>query len=266
MVMVLEVRDSSILTIFVLKIAEVLILIYREIQMSAITIAIEGSDGSGKATQTELLAGYLQRYGFKVGRVSFPRYTGTPAGRMLFEYLKSSRASEYDFVNANPKLASRIYAQDRFESLEYLQGLIERNDAVIFDRYVESNLLHQGGKFATDSERMSFAKWLSDLEYGELGLPQPQLTVYLDLPYSIAYDRSLKRAKEKGESLDAVESDMKYVKNGCEAGRLYASMFKWKVIECVEPNRENHLIPAYEFTPEEIHQKIQDVVNIKRKG
>src|SRR3989338_8474673 len=93
-------------------------------------IAIEGSDGSGKATQTELLAGFLRQNNFKVGRISFPRYDGTPAGRMLFEFLKSSRASEYDFVNSNPKLASRIYAQDRFESLEYLQGLIKRNDVV----------------------------------------------------------------------------------------------------------------------------------------
>jgi len=233
--------------------------------MTATTIAIEGSDGAGKATQTEMLAEYFLSQGLKVGRVSFPRYDGTPAGRMLFEFLKSPRASEYNFVNANPKMASRIYAQDRFESLEYLQGLIERNDLVIFDRYVESNLLHQGGKLSTDSERTAFAEWLSFLEYGELGLPKPQLTIYLDLPYTISYARSHKRAEEKGESLDAVESDMAYVKNGWMAGKLYSAMFDWEVVECIVPEDWDQLVAKYEFTPEEIHLRIRDIVNMRMK-
>lgn len=232
---------------------------------SAITIAIEGSDGAGKATQTELLVQYLREQGFKVGRVSFPRYKETPAGRMLFEFLKSPRATEYDFANANHKAASRIYAQDRFESLEYLQELIEGNDFVIFDRYVESNLLHQGSKLPSRSEKITFANWLSDLEYTELGLPKPQMTVYLDLPHTISYARALKRAKEKDESLDAVESNVEYVKNGWEAGKIYAEMFGWTVIECIVPKEGNHLVAKYEFTPEEIHQKIRDTVNIQRK-
>lgn len=222
-------------------------------------IAIEGSDGSGKATQTELLAGFLGQNNFKVGRVSFPRYEGTPAGRMLFEFLKSPHASEYDFVNSNPKLASRIYAQDRFESLEYLQGLIKRNDVVIFDRYVESNLLHQGGKLKSDIEILNFANWLYDLEYNQLGIPKPDVTIYLDLPPEISYARALKRAQEKGESLDAVESDMGYVRNGTKAGRLYADFFGWKIIQCVVPC-QNSALPAYELSPEEIHMKIREIV------
>lgn len=222
-------------------------------------VAIEGSDGSGKATQTEMLASYLRRHGFKVGRVSFPRYNETSAGTLLFEYLKSAKASEYDFVNSNPKLASRIYAQDRFESLDYLSGLIAQNDVVIFDRYVESNLLHQGGKMKSDVEILNFANWLYDLEYNQLGLPKPHVTIYLDLPPEVSRARALKRAEEKGESLDAVESDMEYVRNGTKAGRLYAEFFGWKVIECVVPNIDQSL-PPYESTPLEIHRELREIL------
>lgn len=231
--------------------------------MSANTIAIEGSDGAGKATQTELLADYLEKSGFKVGRVSFPRYKETVAGRMLFEFLKSESAFQYDFANANPKLASRIYAEDRFESRAYLQKLIEENDYVIFDRYVESNLLHQGGKLKTNAGREAFARWLSDLEYVELGLPRPAHIVYLNLPYAISSERALKRAKEKGEELDAVESNAEYVKNGWEAGMFYATMFNWNIVDCIVPQKGNQLASVRELTPEEIHQKIREAVGIR---
>jgi len=229
--------------------------------MTALTVAIEGSDGAGKATQTEMLAVYLQEIGYKVGRLSFPRYEGTPAGRMLFEFLKSDRAADYDFVNANPRMASRIYAQDRFDSLDHINELIERNDVVIFDRYVESNLLHQGGKMKSDLEKTDFAKWLFSLEYGELGLPKPDLTIYLNLPYLISYSRAHKRAKEKGEKLDAVESSMEYVRNGWQAGQLYASLFDWKVVECIFD--DNPSIPVFERGATEIHKELREMVERK---
>lgn len=222
-------------------------------------VAIEGSDGAGKATQTDMLAKYLQRHGIKVGRVSFPRYNETSGGTLLFEFLKSASASQYDFVNANPKLASRIYAQDRFESLGYLQELIAQNDVVIFDRYVESNLLHQGGKLKSDTEILNFANWLYNLEYNELGLPKPDVTIYLDIPPEVSYARALKRAAEKGESLDAVESNKEYVANGTKAGRLYADFFGWQIIQCVVPNIDKSL-PPYESTPLEIHRELREIL------
>ena len=226
----------------------------------SITVAIEGSDGAGKATQTELLAKYFLRAGLNVGRVSFPRYEETPSGRMLFEFLRSARAQEYGFVNTNPKLASRIYAQDRFESRDYLHNLIEQNDVIVFDRYVESNLLHQGGKLKSDAEIINFANWLYDLEYNQLGLPRPDVTIYLDLPPEVSYARALKRAKEKGESLDAVESDMEYVRNGTISGRLCAKLFEWRVVECVFPGSISPFVPDYERTPFEIHQELLEII------
>lgn len=234
-------------------------------EAKAITIAIEGSDGAGKATQTEKIVAHLQSLGFRVGRVSFPRYNQTSGGTLLHEYLKSAKASDYDFVNANPKLASRIYAQDRFESRGYLEQLIAENDFVIFDRYAESNLLHQGGKLKTDAERSAFATWLYDLEYGQLGLPKPDLTIYLDLPYTISRERALRRAQEKGEQLDAVEVDTEYVKNGWEAGVLYAEMFEWSVVPCIAADETNPLVAISEYTPDEIHLQIQGIIKTLMK-
>ena len=231
---------------------------------SAVTIAIEGSDGAGKATQTELLAKHLISQGFKVARVSFPRYNETRGGTLLFEFLKSPGAAEYDFVNTHPKLASHIYAQDRFESLGYLKDLIEQNDFVIFDRYVESNLLHQGGKLKGEQERVDFAEWLYALEYDKLGLPKPKIIIYLDLPYTISRARALKRAEEKGEKLDAVEENNEYVRNGWESGRLYAKILNWNVVNCIVPDEKDELVAVCELNPEEIHLKLREIVDNRK--
>lgn len=245
------------------KIEGFLILIFREGSvMTATTIAIEGSDGAGKATQTEMLVKYLKKLGYKVARVSFPRYKKTSAGKLLAEFLKSEKASEYDFANANPKLASLIYAEDRHSSRAHLGYLIRCNDFVIFDRYVESNLLHQGGKFRLEHEKADFARWLFDLEYGRFGLPHPDMVLYLDLHFTLSFGRALKRAREKGERLDAVESNAEYARNGWEAGRLYAKMFNWNIIPCVAPEESRESVAGRELTPKEIHLAIREVIGV----
>jgi thymidylate kinase len=147
--------------------------------MSARLIAIEGSDGTGKETQTNLLFNLLESQGKKVARVSFPRYNQTLGDSLLYEVLKSDRALKYDFSKVASKIASKLYTMDREESLPYLQDLIAKNDIVIFERYVESNLLHQSGKFKTSVERIDFANWLFQLEYGDVGLPRPHEVVSL---------------------------------------------------------------------------------------
>lgn len=199
--------------------------------MGAKLIAIEGSDGAGKDTQTNLLCNRLRSMGLKVGRISFPRYRETLGGRLLYEVLKSERAHQYAFAKADPYAASRLYAIDREESLPYLQGMIEQNDVFIFDRYVESNLLHQGGKFKTEVEQVDFAQWLFGLEYRDIGLPKPDETIYLSIPFWLSRKRAELRAQKNGGKLDAVESDIDYVKQGHEAGEFYAKHFGWKVVD-----------------------------------
>ncbi len=221
--------------------------------MFARLIVIEGSDGAGKETQADLLAGSFRSQGRTVAKVSFPRYRETLGGMLIWEVLKSDRAYTYNFAKSDPRLASMMYAADRKESLPLLRQLIEKNDVVILDRYVESNLLHQGGKFATEEERILFAKWLYDLEYGDNHLPKPHKVVYLSLPFWLSRKRAELRAAQTGGTLDAVERDTAYVKAGHESGLFYANHFDWSVIDCLEGERE--------LTRAEVHKKICDVVD-----
>lgn len=216
--------------------------------MRAITIALEGSDGAGKATQSKMLAEYFISHGKKVAQVSFPRYGKTLGGKLLEEVLKSERAPLYDFSKTDPVVGSALYAIDRFESKAYIEELIENNDVLIFDRYVESNLLHQGGKYKTEEERIAFAKFLFNLEYGTYGLPNPQMIVYLTLPFEVTMARALSRAEKLGGTVDHVEKDVEYVKQGHDAGIFYAKHFGWRLVDCVEEGTA--------LSPEDVHTKV----------
>jgi dTMP kinase len=178
----------------------------------------------------------------------------------LWEALKGPNKDVYNFANVDPYAASQLYSADRRESLPHLEQLIQVNDILIFDRYVESNLLHQGGKFPTEEEREKFGRWLYDFEYGMLKLPPPHVTVYLELPFEVSQKRAQLRAQSTGGQLDAVERDLVYVRNGHEAGMFYAKTFNWLSIPCVRDD-------GYELTRVEVHQlvveKIRPRLNLK---
>ncbi len=206
--------------------------------MTAHLIAFEGSDGAGKATQTDMLVEYLMRQGKKVERVSFPRYNITFGGTLLYDVMKGDRAEKYNFPKVDPYVASMLYAMDRKESETYLNELIKNNDVVVFDRYVESNLLHQGGKFSSENERVIFAEWLFGLEYDLLKLPKPHEIVYLAIPFWLSLKRSQLRQDNGGAKLDTVEKDIDYVKAGHEAGIFYAKHFQWNIVEGMKDKKE----------------------------
>mgnify|MGYP003521750018 CR=1 FL=1 len=216
--------------------------------MSKLLIAFEGSDGAGKATQTNMLVEHLKSLGLKIVRVSFPRYEDTVGGQLLFEAMKSERAEGYNFSKADPYEASLLYVMDRIASREYLAKLIEDHDVVVFDRYVESNLLHQGGKLKTEYERRKFADWLYLLEYAQFHLPVPDVVVYLTIPFWLSRARAKRREDGGGPSMDAVEKDIEYVKAGHEGGLFYAKELGWQIINCLEEE--------VELTPEQVHNKI----------
>lgn len=216
--------------------------------MTARLIGFEGSDGTGKETQTDLLFKLLESQGKKVARISFPRYKQTLGGSLLYEVMKSERSKSYGFSKASPRIASKLYAIDREESLPFLNDLIANNEVVIFDRYVQSNLLHQGGKFKSDQERIDFAEWLYRLEYDDIGLPKPHEIVYLSIPFWLSRKRTELRAEGCDDKLDAVESDIEYVKQGHEAGQFYAKYFRWIVVSGLEGK--------VELSRDEIHRKI----------
>lgn len=222
--------------------------------MSARKIGFEGSDGAGKATQTNLLVKYLEEQGMKVARVSFPRYTETVGGKLLYEVMKSDRADAYNWPKIDPFVASMLYAMDRKESEAYLNNLIEENDFVIFDRYVESNLLHQGGKFSSENERVEFAEWLISLEYYLLKLPKPDEIVYLTIPFWLSRKRAKIRQDSGGPKLDTVEKDLEYVKAGHDAGIFYANYFQWNIVEGIKNDKE--------LSFEEIHEQVKIALKV----
>jgi dTMP kinase len=217
--------------------------------MTAETIVLEGSDGAGKETQTKKLLEFLIVQGKKVASVSFPRYRDTVGGKLLFEAFKvPERAAHYNWANVNPQVASMLYAMDRLESKQYLEDLIATHDVVIFDRYIDSNLLHQGGKFKTEQEMLEFAQWVYTIEHTILQLPVPRHHVYLHIPFWLSMARAKRRAEEKGEQPDALEANREYVQNGHRAGEFYASRYGWKIISGLEGTRE--------LSPNEVHTKV----------
>ncbi len=219
--------------------------------MKAFSIAIEGCDGAGKATQVELLVKMLKGKGYKVIQVSFPRYTETWAGKLLWEALKSDRRSNYDFLTASPQAASLLYAADRLESVPWLNQLAVENDVIVYDRAVASNLIHQGGKLATDDERREFANFIERTEY-QNGFPRPDLTFFLSLPAEVSIARAKKRAEELGQNVAVGEDDENYLRNSHQSAVFYAQEDNWTVIDGVQDGRA--------LSPEEIHGRILEEV------
>lgn len=228
----------------------------------ALCIGVDGSDGSGKETTTNLLAEHYESQGRRVGRISFPRYNQTLGGTLLHEVLKSERAAGYRFADQDPYVASMPYAMDRFASKDHLNELIYSNDVVIFDRYAESNMIHQGGKIQCPRAREEYLRFSVSLEYFQLQLPMPHHIIYLDLPLEVAQRRIRKRAEETGEMVDVVEENVEYLRNSIARGRHTAEFLHWSIVQCAiaekhELTREEVLssaIRAIDKEPESRHQ------------
>lgn len=167
-------------------------------------IVIEGTDCSGKETQTKLLKEYLLKNNMKVANFCYPQYN-TPTGRIIAGPLLGK--PEYgetwfsDYGSLDGKVVSLYFAADRRESLPVLNELLNNNDIVIIDRYVYSNMGHQGSRLDTFEERKEMYKFLETLEFDLLELPRPDLVIFLYLPYS--YGEELK--KNRVETLDEAE-------------------------------------------------------------
>ena len=149
-------------------------------------IVIEGNDCSGKETQSQLLLQRLLREGKKVEKLSFPDYN-SPTGKIVGgPYLGKEDMIKSYFeegpTNVDPKVAALFYAADRRYALPEINKLIEEGYYVILDRYVESNMAHQGCKINDKEERLKLYDWFESLEYGLLELPRPDLTIFLLMP------------------------------------------------------------------------------------
>lgn len=210
-------------------------------------IVIDGSDGSGKATQTKLAVRALQKNEKKVRTIDFPQYEQNFMGGFVGECLKGAHG---DFLSLDPKIASVIYAMDRFESSQKIEKWLNEGYTVITDRYVSANQIHQGGKIADARKRAKFLAWLDDLEYGVCKLPRPTLVIYLDV--SIQISQGLLAAD--GKKLDLAENDQLYLENSRKSALWLSKREQnWQRVSCVHRGCLKNI--------DAIHHEIMEMIN-----
>ncbi|KKR62829.1 dTMP kinase [Candidatus Nomurabacteria bacterium RIFCSPHIGHO2_01_FULL_39_220] len=222
-------------------------------------IVIDGTDGSGKTTQANLLVKHLRKDGRKVKFIHFPRYEDNFFGKFIAHCLSEQY---YNWVNIHPKIASVIYAADRFESKEKIQGWLKQGYTVVMDRYISSNQIHQGGKIANLKKREAFIKWLAQMEYEVLKIPAPNLTIYLSLPVQMVLklirDRNYKGARAYlGSKKDVHEKDKNFLKNSIKSALwLTRTQKNWIKIECMKGSK----LRSFPDIHEEIYEKVKKVL------
>lgn len=192
-------------------------------------IVIDGLDGSGKATQTLRLCERLNAMGYKARTLSFPDYE-SDSSALVKMYLGGELGDDPDAVNAYA--ASSFYAVDRVASFLRSWGDDYKSyDYIIADRYTTSNIIHQMSKLAAD-ERDSYIDWLFDYEYNRLGVPEPDMVMFLDVDPDISQKLMLGRYKGDESRKDIHEKNFSYLMR-CRESAVYAiSKLGWKVIKC----------------------------------
>lgn len=214
-------------------------------------IVLEGTDGSGKATQARLLAQHLAREGRAFREIDFPRY-GNPFAEPAKLYLDGALGAHAGDVNAYA--ASVLFAVDRFASYkEDWGGAYESGELILANRYTTSNAVHQASKLPA-GEREAYLRWLFDLEYHRMGLPAPDLVIYLDLPTELSEAMLRKRQQATGTHADIHEQDEDYLRACRDNARSIARQLGWAVVRC---DRDGAVRP-----PEDIHREIWNLVGI----
>jgi dTMP kinase len=223
-------------------------------------IVIDGTDGSGKATQVELLVKRLKKEGCTVKVVDFPEYYKNFFGAFVGHCLSEQY---YNFLNVHPKIASVLYAADRWESSGEIIEWLKKGYIVIANRYVSANQIHQGGKTRDAKRRNDFLKWLDKMEYEVFKIPRPNLTLYLSLPIEIVLkllkDRDsskMKRAYLKKKK-DVHEADENFLINSRKSAlKLVKEVPNFIKIECAKEGK----ILSREVIHEMIYEKVKKVL------
>ena len=214
-------------------------------------IVIEGTDCSGKGTQSDLLYQKLVSDGLNVYKTSFPMYD-TPTGKIIGgPYLGKEHICLGWFKeganNVPAKVASLYYAADRLYNINIINQKLDEGDIVILDRYVTSNMGHQAGKIKDKEERLEMFKWLEKLEYDLLELPRPDIKIFLHMPYE--YSKKLQKNRSE---LDEHEKSPENIINAENAYLELSDIYEFTKIECIK-NDELRAI-------DDIHKEIYNIV------
>lgn len=214
-------------------------------------IVIEGTDCSGKETQSNLLLERLKKEDEKIEKLFFPNYD-SPTGKIVGgPYLGKQHICDGYFpegaASVDPKVASLYFAADRRYNSNKIKEFLANNINVVIDRYVESNMGHQGGKLKSQEERLAMYKWLETLEYGLLELPRPDLVIFLYMPYQYAV-----KLKKNRLELDQHETSEEHLRNAENTYLELAELYNFSKVDCVKNNQLR--------TIEEIHEEVYSLV------
>ncbi len=208
-------------------------------------IVIEGTDGSGKSTQFKLLTQRLEQEGKVFQQLEFPQYS-EPSSALIRMYLGGEFGDKPSDVNAYA--ASAFYAVDRYASYKKVWGKwYEEGGLVLSGRYTTSNAVHQASK-EPEETRPAFLKWLYEFEYDRLGLPCPDLVIYLDVPTDFTEQMMRRREADTHTSADIHEKDLAYLATCRRTGRAAAQFYGWHVVSCVRDGAMRSI--------EDIHEEI----------
>jgi dTMP kinase len=222
-------------------------------------IVLDGNDGSGKATQSKLLASRLSEAGTSCTMLDFPAYDRNFFGAFIGECLAGTHG---DFLHMDPKIASTLYALDRYESSESIRKDLSDGNVIIADRFSSSNQIHQGGKISDEKERIAFLEWLDKMEHEVMGVPRPDLIIYLRVPVETSLKLLLEKRAAKNQLLgagvrDTVEEDRTYLERSHETANWLASHQKnWRVVDCESEGG----IRSIESIQDEIRQIVDEVM------
>ena len=208
-------------------------------------IVIEGTDGSGKSTQFKLLTSRLEAENKVFQKLVFPQYS-EPSSALIRMYLGGEFGTKPSDVNAYA--ATAFFAVDRYASFKKVWGQwYNQGGLIVSDRYTTSNAVHQASKEPAENQK-EFLKWLYDFEYSKLGLPAPDLVIYLDVPTDFTEAMMRRREADTNTQADIHEQDMAYLATCRRTGRKAAEYYGWKIIQCVQNGKMR--------TIEDIHEEI----------
>lgn len=214
-------------------------------------VAIEGTDASGKKTQSDRLAENLRNMGIEVTELSFPDYD-SPSSTLVKMYLGGEFGKNPNDTNAYA--ASMFFAADRYASFKknWEKAYYDENRVIILNRYTTSNAVHQLAKIEDDGEKDSFLEWLCDFEFVKLGIPEPDMVIYLDMPEPAARKLLEARSAETGAVKDIHEKSADHLKKAKAAAEYVIRKWGWTRIKCGEGS-----IP---YTVEKIQSEVEKAV------
>lgn len=217
-------------------------------------IIIEAGDGCGKATQAVALYEHLQQLGKAVHKIEFPDY-GSDSSALIRMYLNGEFGRQAQDVNAYA--ASTFYAVDRYASFKTKwKKWYERGDIIIADRYTTSNMVHQAVKIEDAAEREKYLAWLWDLEFTKMGLPVPDIVVFLEMAPAFSEKLIAARAERTQVEKDIHERDQAYLQKCHQAYCELAVQYGWHTVHCVEDMQ----LKSKESIHEEIYAVVKTII------